>query len=324
MKTINLLLVLSILMFPFATQLRAEDPTNETHVLKDRQRENKLKHSSGNIYKVTMRSGVVYRLQTALGYISTIDLPEKALKVFVGDQDLFRVGVYETQVLIKPLTDELDARSNLIILTANGRLAFDISVGLPETADFVMDFRLPQDDESLVVNAFDKRVEEKSKQLEKTYQEKEQKLNEKAKVIAEDKLKEKVVEAVQNIPLKASSAKDGVQVNLLSLSQVGDKAYLKFSVLNYSQTPYRIDKVSVGGSIRSKNPLNKSVDSFSDFAAEVSLQEIIGPDSYVYGLAVFDSRGLTAGQKPVFRITEKEGKRVIELTGFNWFPKVKA
>ncbi len=323
MRITHRLVIVSLLLLPFTGSLRAENLTEQAQVLKTRQKENKLKYSSQNIYKVTMRSGVVYRLQTALGYVSTIDLPQKALKVFVGDQDLFKVGVYETQVLIKPLTDEVDARSNLVIVTEDGRLAFDISVGAPETADFVMDFRLPQDDEALVVNAFDKKVKEKDKQLEKKYQEKEEKLNEKAKEIAEEKIKEQVAGEVQNIPLKESSSNDGVQVNLLSLSQVGGKAYLKFSVLNYSKTPYRVERVLIGGLARSKNPLKKTVDSISDFAADVSLQEIIGPDSYVYGLAIFDVRSLTAGQKSLFRMTEKEGQRSIQLNNFNWFKQVK-
>ena len=55
-------------------------PSEDTAaVLKSRQDFNKLRLSSRNIYKVTMRSGVVYKLQTAIGYVSTIDLPEKAL-----------------------------------------------------------------------------------------------------------------------------------------------------------------------------------------------------------------------------------------------------
>ena len=112
--------------------------------LKERQSFNKLRRSTRNIYKVTMRSGVVFKLQTALGYASTIDLPEKALKVFVGDQELFKVGVYEKQIVIKPITDEMDARTNLVIETESGRLTFDVAGGAPETADFVLDFRLPE------------------------------------------------------------------------------------------------------------------------------------------------------------------------------------
>ncbi len=49
------------------------------------------------ISRVKMRKDVVYKLQTALGYVSAIELPEPALKVFVGDQDLFKVGVYENE-----------------------------------------------------------------------------------------------------------------------------------------------------------------------------------------------------------------------------------
>lgn len=323
MRITHHLVIASLLLLPFAGSLRAENLSDLSQVLKTRQKENKLKYSSQNIYKVTMRSGVVYRLQTALGYVSTIDLPQKALKVFVGDQDLFKVGVYETQVLIKPLTDEVDARSNLVIVTESSRLTFDISVGAPETADFVMDFRLPQDDEALVMNAFDKKVEEKDKQLEQKYQQKEEKLDEKAKAIAEEKIKLQVAEIVQNVPLKESASMEGVQVNLLSLSQIGDKAYLKFSVLNYSKTPYRVDRVLIGGVLNSKNPLKKTVANISDFSADVSLQEIIGPDSYVYGLAIFDVRSLAPGQKSVFRMTEKEGQRSVEVINFNWLKQVK-
>ena len=85
MRITHHLVIVSLLLLPFAGSLRAENLTEQAQVLKSRQKENKLKYSSQNIYKVTMRSGVVYRLQTALGYVSTIDLPQKALKVFVGD-----------------------------------------------------------------------------------------------------------------------------------------------------------------------------------------------------------------------------------------------
>ena len=153
-KILFLFLAMALFACVSRALVMAEDeaPPHEdaAAVLKDRQDFNKLRLSSRNIYKVTMRSGVVYKLQTAIGYVSTIDLPEKALKVFIGDQELFKVGVYETQVILKPVSDEKDARTNLVIVTASGRLAFDVSVGAPDTADFVLDFRLPQEDETLV------------------------------------------------------------------------------------------------------------------------------------------------------------------------------
>jgi hypothetical protein len=290
---------------------------------KERQTFNKLRRSTNNIYKVTMRSTVAYRLQTALGYVSTIDLPEPALKVFVGDQELFKVEVYERQVLVKPVTDDADARTNLIIFTPSGRLAFDVTTGTPETADFVLDYRLPQDDESLVQNAFEKKIKEKTAVIAEDYRQKETKLEEKAEKLSEDKLKEKVASGVQSFPLKGSAKKGEVQVNLLSLSRMADKGYLRFSILNYSKTPYKPLKATVGAIEHERKLLKTQESGNIEFPSELQIPKVIEPDSYVYGVIVFDYRVLGKGQKPVFRISEDALEpgtgRDIELKGFRWF-----
>ncbi len=323
------LILLSFFVFAMPVPAKAQDapePAKEPgashdQVLKERQKFNKLKRSTRNIYKVTMRSGVVFRLQTALGYISTIDLPEKALKVFVGDSELFKVEVYERQVLVKPITDETDAKSNLVIVTESGRLAFDLAVGPAETADFVLDFRLPENDELLVQNAFDKKVNEKTEQLEKQYQEKEKKLDQKAEKLSEDKLKTKIASEVKTVKLKASAQKDSVQVNLLSLSQVGDKAYLRFSILNYSKTPYKVLKVLVGAISEDRKFLRSKPNGIVEFTSELSMPETIKPDSYEYGVVSFDYRVLGKQEKSLFRILEdaQNQGRTIELKNFQWF-----
>jgi hypothetical protein len=270
-----------------------------------------------------MRSGVAYRLQTALGYVSTIDLPEPALKVFVGDQDLFKVEVYERQVLVKPVTDDAEARTNIIIITESGRLAFDVSTGAPETADFVLDYRLPKEDESLVQNAFEKKVEEKAAVIKEDYQQKEAKLEEKAEKLSEDKLKEKVAAGVQSFALKGSEAKGEVQVNLLSLSRMADKGYLRFSILNYSKVPYKLLKASVGAIEYERKLLKNQESGNIEFPSELEISKVIQPDSYVYGVIVFDYRVLGKGQKPVLRVFEDAlepgSARDIELKGFRWF-----
>ena len=291
--------------------------------LKERQTFNKLRRSTRNIYKVTMRSSVAFRLQTALGYVSTIDLPEPALKVFVGDQDLFKVEVYERQVLVKPVTDDAEARTNIIIITESGRLAFDVSTGAPETADFVLDYRLPKDDESLVQNAFEKKVEEKAAVIKEDYHQKEAKLEEKAEKLSEDKLKEKVASGVQSSALKGSAAKGEVQVNLLSLSRMADKGYLRFSILNYSKIPYKLLKASVGAIEYERKLLKNQETGNIEFPSELEISKVIQPDSYVYGVIVFDYRVLGKGQKPVLRVFEDALEpgtaRDIELKGFRWF-----
>ena len=293
-------------------------------VLKDRQHFNRLKHTTRNIYKVTMRSTVAFKLQTALGYISTIDLPEKALKVFVGDQELFKVEVYERQVLIKPITDEMDAKTNLVIVTESGRLAFDVSVGHPETADFVLDFRLPQDDELLVKNAFDEKVERKVKELETAYQKKEGELDQKAEKVSDEKIKERVASGLQTVELKKSEAKGDVQANLLSLARIADKAYLRFSILNYSKMPYRILKVTVGIQTYEKKLLKNKETGLIEISSGLKLAPVIHPDTYEYGVLEFDYRPLAKDEKPVLRILEDSAgtvageSRNIEIKGFEW------
>ena len=301
----------------------AQEPKQDP--LKERQHFNKLKRTTRNIYKVTMRSTVAFRLQTALGYISTIDLPEKALKVFVGDQELFKVEVYEKQVLIKPITDESDAKTNLVIMTDSTRLAFDVSVGPPDTADFVLDFRLPQEDEALVQNAFDQKVEQKVQELQTQYQKKEEKLDQKAQEISEEKIKEKLAAGVRTIDLKKSHAEDEVQLNLLSLSQVAGKIYIRFSVLNYSKTPYRVLKTFVGIQTYEKKFLGSKEAGIIEIPSELKLAEVIKPDSYEYGVLALDYRAMGRDEKPVVRLLEDSSSlgtskpRNLEIKGFEWF-----
>ena len=325
MKRIIALALLSLMLFTQGSLL-AEDvkpPETAESALKERQLFNKLRRTTQNIYKTSMRSTVAYKLQTALGFISTIDLPEPALKVFAGDQELFKVEVYENQVLVKPITDDASPRMNLVIVTESGRLAFDVFVGPPESADFVLDFRLPQEDETLVKNAFDKKVEEKVTVMEKNYRDKETKLEEKAEKLSEHKLKEKVASGVQMLSLKGSKGKGGVEVSLLSLSRMEDKAYLRFSVLNRSDAPYRVLKTSVGVLDYERKFFIKRESGSIEFPSELVLYPLIRQDARVFGVVVFDYRLLEKVQKPVFRIYEDTpvagSGRDIEIKGFRWF-----
>lgn len=324
MKRISALTILC-LAFLITPALAEDEKPPETPLseVKERQVFNKMRRTTDNIYKVSMRSTVAFRLQTALGFISTIDLPEPALKVFAGDQDLFKVEVYEKQVLVKPITDDTAARMNLMILTESGRLAFDVAVGPPETADFVLDFRLPKDDETLVKNAFDRKVSEKVAVFENKYREKETKLEEKAERLSEHKLKEKVAGGMQMFPLKGSQSKGGIQVALLSLSRMEDKAYLRFSLHNRSDVPFKVLKASVGAAEYERRFLIKREAGTMEFPSELVLYPVVRPESKVFGVVVFDYRMLGKFQKPVFRIYEDIPEpatgRDIEIKGFRWF-----
>ncbi len=330
MKKIVFILIVSIFLFQRSSAVFADEPQlrkDETKVkqdtaedsLKERAKFNKLSRSNPQIYKATMRSNVVYRLQTALGYVSTIDLPEPALKVFIGDQELFKAGVYEREVLIKPITDYPEASTNLTIMTATGRLTFNVTVGPPNTADFVIDFRLPEED-VLVENAFKKALDEKSNVIKKEYEEKEKTLDQKVNNLARTKLKEEVAKAVQTVDIGTHQEVGDIRLNLISSSKIGGKVYLRFGVRNLSATPYKVSKVVVGIEPYGRKTLGlrKEPEGLIELPSELQFPSEVPVNDYVYGVIVFDGRALARKERPVFLLFEDGGNRNFKMRGFRW------
>lgn len=287
--------------------------------LQARKKHNQVSISERRIYPVNIKPNVIYQLQTALGYASTIELPEPALKVFVGDQDLFKVGVYEKEVLVKPATDQTDARTNLTIITQNARLTIDLSVGDPETADFVLDFRF-SDPDALVENAFQDKVEKTEAEIKEHYQKKEEALDEKAKELSQEKLKEEVRKESNAIQLKASKEEGGVCVTLLSLSVIGERAYLRFNIRNSSAKPYKIREAFAAVQTYEKKllGLRKEKEGIIQIPSELKIDNPIPPGSSAYGVLQFERRALKNGEKPVFLLFEEEGKQDFKIEGFRW------
>ena len=292
---------------------------NTTHALADdnsamieRQKQNKLARTTANIYKLTTKTGVAYRLQTAIGYITTIDLPEEAQKVFVGDADLFKVEVYGPQVIIKPATDYTDARSNLTIYPRTSRLSFDVTVGPPETADFVLDFRFPSD-EAMVQNEFKTKIEEKKAALEQQFQEKEKKQTETVQKLTREKFEEEIKKGSLTKRLKVSEKDNGIQVNLLSLTEIGGVSYLRFSVLNYSDRDYELERIVAGKETLRRSGLAMRQEGFVPVDISVNVENKIPKNSYHYGLVSFEKQYLKKQEHFVLKVYEKGSSRPLIL-----------
>ncbi len=300
--------------------IEAALPAGQENHMKAKRLGNQLNRPSDRIYKLTMRSEVVYKVQTTLGYFSTIDLPQPALKVFSGDQDYFKVEVSERQVLIKPVTDDPDARMNLLVFTESGRLAFEVTTGPPETADFVLDFRLPESDEVLVRNAFERRVEETEHLLRAEYEAKKEGLEDQAKAMAEEKLKSQVADLSRTIEIKRSKTDGTLRINLLSLSQIGSKGYLRFSVDNHGSEIFRPGRILLGAyRARDQRFRKDRREGIVEIPSEYQLPERILPHDTAYGVISFDYRPLAVKEKPFLRIHSEDTARSFEITGFTWF-----
>jgi type IV secretory pathway VirB9-like protein len=278
-----------------------------------RQNVNKLSKSAPSIYKLTAKTGVVYKLQTAVGFVTTIELPSEALKVYVGDQDLFAVETYGNEVIIKPATDYSDARSNITVYTDETRLSFDISVGPPETADFVLDFHYPTD-EAMVENEFKKRLDEKKSQLEAGYQEELKKQDEKVKMLSEARFAEALKAGARIKRFKISKQQGGIRINLLSLSQIGPKYYLQISVVNNSQADYSVERIVLGKEIYKRSGFGQAKDGFIPVDFNQNVDSPIAKGTTRFGLISFDKIALNANEKLVLRVYENGKTDPIEIS----------
>ena len=290
----------------------------DAEAITDRRFINQNVETSPNIYEILMKPKALRKIQTALDYFTVIDLPEKALNVYIGNQELFKVEVYERQVLIKPLIEDMTAETNLLVITESGRFVFQITVGPPETAEFVIDARLGDE---IIEDKVEKALEEKEAELENSLEKKEQELESRAEKIADEKVKEKLLEESKQIRLKSSRSNGDIQANLLSISKIGKRIYLKFSVLNYSKTSYKVLETLIGFEETKRNWLKQEKSGFVKIESESSLPSVIEPSQYVYGMLSFDGRALKKEEKPVFKLLESEGNRNIEIRGFPWIER---
>ncbi len=299
-----------LLAFLFSSHLLWADQTDPRV---ERRHSNTLTKSTPNIYQLNTKNGVAYQLQTAVGYITTIDLPEEARKVFVGDAEAFKVEVYGPQVIIKPVTDSPAARTNLIIYTKSQRLSFDIEIGPPATADFVLDFRIPGP-EAQVQNEFKAQIDGKKQELETKYQEKKEKQEEEVKKISQKMLEEEIKKGGVVKQLKMSKKEGEIQINLLSLSDMGDKSYIRFSILNYSDHDYEIERVLLGKDKMIRKGFNLSKEGFIPVEFTQNLETVIPKDSYRYGLLTFPKVSLRENEHFTLKVYEKNNGKPWEIT----------
>lgn len=207
-------------------------------VLKERQEKNKLSEPSLTISELNMHPDALYEAQLAVGYVTTVILPETPLKIFLGDQQLFKAEIYDQYVAVKPATEWLDAKSNLAIFTENGRLALDLSVGPWDTADLLLDFS------KLNFKSMQEIVEAEKwktiRALQEHYEKKETQLKEDIQAQFKDEFKQAVLKRTESYAYDRENWDDGVLLKLLKLSHVGDKTYLQFYIKYSWSAPFAL------------------------------------------------------------------------------------
>jgi hypothetical protein len=191
---------------------------------------------SGRIGKTFAYHNLVHTIYTAPGYLTTIILPSKALKVFLGNTSNFRASAYGKDIVIKPITYKTGAETDLVILTKKLKFSYRIISGTPKMADFIIFVKSPWSG-TYVKNAFDRKLKIKEMKLQKIYQDKFERLAKLNKKIKNDKrfvlgLMLKINKVKINQSQTALNGKFKVKINFISRADGYD--YISYKIINNS------------------------------------------------------------------------------------------
>ncbi|MHB8231514.1 MAG: hypothetical protein ACYDDB_01255 [bacterium] len=204
---------------------------------------------AGRVGKTFAFRKEVHTIYTAPGYMSTIILPEKALKVFLGNSSAFRSRVYGKEVIIKPVINKYGEQSDLVILTKNLSFAYRIISGTPGRADFIVYVKSPWSG-TYVKNAFDRILKKKEKKLEGKYKNKFKKLKILSREIKEDKrfaIRLLLKVNMQKLNQTLTGDNGHFKITLESISRADGYDYIFYKVVNNTDRGYLFVNVNIGG-----------------------------------------------------------------------------
>ncbi len=108
----------------------------------------------------------LYTLKTALSHVTIVDLPEDAREVYVGDSKLFLAEVLGSRIKVKPITYDINSRTNMIVYTQHDRLSFRLMVVPAGEEDDLLSFRLPKSETVVNLNPIKTVIRKKLKEEE--------------------------------------------------------------------------------------------------------------------------------------------------------------
>ena len=173
----------------------------------------------------------IYTLRTAVSHVTLVDLPEEAKEVYVGDSKLFLAEVFGKRVKVKPITYNMDARTNMIIYTLNKRLTFRIVMVPPGKEDDLVTFLMPQEETVVNLNPLKTEIRNSLEAGE-------------TKRLADDRLRS-LEDAGPTDPFRIDGRAGEISLQFLGFtrSRKDHRIFGLFEVRNAEKTPFRVDRI---------------------------------------------------------------------------------
>lgn len=184
------------------------------------------------IHKLPIKSGVIYKLNTALGYVSVITLPTIPLDVATGNTAAFSEQVVGRQIFIKPITYDTNTTSNLEIFTKFGLI--NILLRIKNAKLVTYNLNLANTLKNVFVGNYIKnKIDHLRKKLFQKYNSKLALLNiNRTHVEKEKKEVMNLILLINRLKINKTVRKDGIILTVISISHIKNFYYLEYQITN--------------------------------------------------------------------------------------------
>ena len=195
------------------------------------------------VHKLKIKSGIIYKLNTAAGYVSVITLPVIPLDVALGNTGAFSEQTVGRQIFIKPVTYDYKETSNLEIYTKYGLINVLLRIKSPKSVTYNLNIANTIKD-VFVKNYVKNKINGLKTVLFKKYEAQKIALDKKA--VALKKEKRDVMDLILMINRKRinkSVSEDGITLTAISVSRIKNFYYLRYQLTNNSNRKFFVRNV---------------------------------------------------------------------------------
>jgi len=184
----------------------------------------------------TTGQGQILHVETSMNHLTVLEFGEQVTTLAVGDADSFQIERHEDKVFIKPL--QAGVSTNLFVWTASRELSYELD---PSGSLSTMDVLIrtdPAPDPRTVA-----RSEEELSEL---------KIHE----IAARVLMQTLAGAEDIVQDSTKTERNRVQVAIEQIYRSGDQIYLRYSITNRTEAPFRVTTPAVYAQMPSQNTVS--------------------------------------------------------------------
>ncbi len=184
----------------------------------------------------TTGQGQIRHVETSMNHLTVLEFGEQVTTLAVGDADSFQIERHEDKVFIKPLQQGVS--TNLFVWTASRELSYELDPSGSLSSMDVLIRADPAPDPRTVAHSYEELSERK------------------IHAIAVQVLTQTLAGAEDIVQESTKIEHNRVQVALEQVYRSGDLIYVRYSITNRTEAPYRVTLPAVYAQLPGKNAVS--------------------------------------------------------------------